>query len=207
METIKYTIKFFSEWHAGSGLTSGSDLDALVIKDKKRLPYIPGRTLKGLLKEAAEELVKLNHCDETFMKTVFGVPSSKSDYSKSEDKTEVNDPEQNGVTKKGECFFSNARLSDKLYTASIEKELAPFYYRSISSTAINGQSGVAEKHSLRRMQTTIPCVLEAEISNVNEEYKDQIEACFKWIKRLGQNRNRGLGRCQFEMINGKEDTK
>ena len=202
MERIKYTITFFSEWHAGSGLTSGSDLDSLVIKDKKGLPFIPGRTLKGLLREAAEELVKLNHCDETFMKTVFGVSSQKQ-----KDKTEVNDPEEHGVTKKGECFFSNAKLSGELYKASIENELAPFYYRAISSTAINAKSGVAEKHSLRRMQTTIPCVLEAEIMNVDEIYKAQIEACFKWIKRLGQNRNRGLGRCRFEMIKEKEVTK
>lgn len=194
METIKYTITFFSEWHTGSGLTSGSDLDALVIKDKNDLPYIPGRTLKGLLREAAEELVELNHCDETFLKTVFGIPSRKSEI-----QTEVNDPEQNGVTQKGECFFSNAKLSDKLYEASVENNLASFYYRAISSTAIEGQSGVAQKHSLRKMQTTIPCVLEAEIVNVNEEYKGQIEDCFRWVKRLGQNRHRGLGRCLFEM--------
>jgi len=202
METIEYTITFFSEWHVGSGLTSGSDLDALVIKDKNNLPFIPGRTLKGLLREAAEELVKLNHCDEKFMNTVFGVPSSKSEV-----KSEINDSEQHGVTQKGECFFSNAKLSNELYKSSVEKELAPFYYRAISSTAINGTSGVAVKHSLRRMQTTIPCVLEAEIMNVKEEYKNQIEACFKWVKRLGQNRNRGLGRCKFEIINGKENTK
>lgn len=202
METIKYTITFFSEWHAGSGLTSGSDLDALAIKDKNDLPYIPGRTLKGLLREAAEELVKLNHCDEPFLETVFGIPTRKS-----ETQTEVNDPEQNGVTQKGECFFSNAKLSNELYKASVENRLAPFYYRTISSTAINGKSGVAQKHSLRRMQTTIPCVLEAEITNVKEEYKAQIEACFKWIKRLGQNRNRGLGRCRFEMTNKKGGSK
>ena len=202
MEPIKYTITFFSEWHAGSGLTSGSDLDALVIKDKKGLPYIPGRTLKGLLKEAAVEIEGLVESNDDFIKTVFGSSSKKPN-----DKTEENDPEEHGVTKKGECFFSNAKLSDELYNASIEKELAPFYYRAISSTAINGLSGVAEKHSLRRMQTTIPCVLEAEIMNVDDKYSDQIEACFKWIKRLGQNRNRGLGRCQFTMINGKGDTK
>ena len=202
METIKYTITFFSEWHTGSGLTSGSDLDALVIKDKKKLPFIPGRTLKGLLREAAEELVKLKHCDEKFMKTVFGEPTSQP-----EAKTEVNDSEQLGVTQRGECFFSNAKLSDELYKASVENNLASFYYRAMSSTAINGESGVAKKHSLRKMQTTIPCVLEAEIINADEIYKDQIAACFKWVKRLGQNRNRGLGRCQFEMTNEKGGTK
>jgi len=33
-ETIKYTISFLSDWHAGSGLSSGADADAVVIKDK-----------------------------------------------------------------------------------------------------------------------------------------------------------------------------
>jgi len=202
METIRYTITFFSEWHTGSGLTSGSDLDALVIKDKNDLPYIPGRTLKGLLKEAALEIEGLSKKENDFIKDVFGISSGKQ-----EGKTEVNDAEQHGVTQKGECFFSNAKLSDKLYKASVENDLAPFYYRAISSTAINGKSGVARKHSLRRMQTTIPCVLEAEIMNVDDIYIDQIEACFKWVKRLGQNRNRGLGRCRFEMKNKEGGTK
>lgn len=195
MKTIKYTITFFSEWHTGSGLTSGSDLDALVIKDKKGLPYIPGRTLKGLLKEAAVEIESLVGSNNDFIKTVFGVPSAKF-----ENPADVIDPEEHERTQQGKCFFSNARLSSKLYNASIENNLAPFYYRAISMTAIDSKKGIAEKHSLRRMQTTIPCVLEAEIANVNNNYETQIESCFKWIKRLGQNRNRGLGRCQFEMI-------
>lgn len=193
MKTIKYSITFFSEWHAGSGLTSGSDLDALVIKDKNGMPYIPGRTLKGLLKEAAEELIRLNHCDEAFQRDVFGIPS--------EDLSKEADIEQNIPTLKGSCYFSNAILSDDLYKASIENNLSPFYYRAISSTAINSETGVAVKHSLRRIQTTIPCILEAEITGINEKYLNQIEACFKWIKRLGQNRNRGLGRCCFKLVN------
>ena len=52
MSTIKYEIEFFSNWHCGSGLAAGADVDALVIKDQEGLPYIPGRTLKGLLREA-----------------------------------------------------------------------------------------------------------------------------------------------------------
>ena len=53
MKDITFKITFFSEWHCGSGLSSGSDLDALVIKDKDNFPFIPGKTLKGLIREAA----------------------------------------------------------------------------------------------------------------------------------------------------------
>lgn len=198
METIKYKITFFSEWHAGSGLTSGSDLDALVIKDKNGLPYIPGRTLKGLLKEAAKELNALKYVNVNFIETIFGVATD----TQKDKKVEIFDSEDIEATKEGDCFFSNAKLPDDLYKASVKNKLAPFYYRSVASTAINGEKGVAKKHSLRRMQTTIPCTLEAEITNVEKGYIDQIELCFKWIKRLGQNRNRGLGRCRFEIIIG-----
>ena len=55
-KTIKYVIEFYSDWHCGSGLASGAEADAVVIKDKHGLPYVPGKTLKGLVREAFEVL-------------------------------------------------------------------------------------------------------------------------------------------------------
>ena len=54
METdrINYKITFLSDWHAGSGLGSGADSDAVVIKDANNLPYLPGKTIKGLIKDS-----------------------------------------------------------------------------------------------------------------------------------------------------------
>lgn len=43
---IKYKIEFFSNWHCGSGLAAGADVDALVVKDCNGLPYVPGKTIK-----------------------------------------------------------------------------------------------------------------------------------------------------------------
>ena len=40
---IKYKIEFFSNWHCGSGLAAGADVDALVVKDAEGLPYLLGR--------------------------------------------------------------------------------------------------------------------------------------------------------------------
>lgn len=195
MATIKYSIQFFSEWHAGSGLTSGSDLSALVIKDKNDLPYIPGRTLKGLLREAAEELADLKkdewHSD--FIKQVFGLPPKKTN-------DDAIDPEENKRSENGNCFFSNANLPEGITQVVSNEKLAKFFFRSVASTAI-GNSGVAQKGSLRTMETTIPCTLYAEITEFPNVFEKEIKLCFQWVKRMGQNRHRGLGRCHFQLIN------
>ena len=49
MNELNYKIEFFSEWHCGSGLSAGADIDALAIKDSDGLPYIPGKTLRLLM--------------------------------------------------------------------------------------------------------------------------------------------------------------
>lgn len=203
MTTINYSIQFYSEWHAGSGLTSGSDLSALVIKDKDGLSYIPGRTLKGLLREAAEDLKEFGKCDQKFIEDVFGLPPTKTEMGE-----DAEAKKSNKVSTKGNCFFSNATLSPDMKLIAKENQLSKFFYRSVASTSIE-ESGVARKGSLRTMETTIPCTLYAEITGFpnDPKLKEQIEYCFQWVKRLGQNRHRGLGRCQFQRIEEKEDAK
>jgi len=51
---MKYKIQFFDFWHLGSGLSAGASLDALVVKNEFALPYVPAKTVKGLLKEMFE---------------------------------------------------------------------------------------------------------------------------------------------------------
>ena len=58
-DCIDYTIEFFSLWHCGSGLAAGADVDERVIRDKDGLPYVPGRTVKGLLRDAADTLHRM----------------------------------------------------------------------------------------------------------------------------------------------------
>lgn len=43
MMDIKYSIQFHTDWHCGSGLAAGADVDALVVKDKDGLPFVPGK--------------------------------------------------------------------------------------------------------------------------------------------------------------------
>ena len=69
---IDYSIEFFSYWHCGSGLAAGADVDELAIKDGDGLPYVPGRTVKGLLRDAAESLARAGAVDGAFIPEVFG---------------------------------------------------------------------------------------------------------------------------------------
>lgn len=52
---IKYTITLLSRWHAGSG-EGGLFANRLVRKDAQNLPFIPGSTLKGIIRENCEKL-------------------------------------------------------------------------------------------------------------------------------------------------------
>lgn len=175
---IKYSIEFHTDWHCGSGLAAGADVDALVVKDEKGMPFIPGKTIKGLIREAVEEIRGLREkdLDDNFFEA-FGF------FEK--DKEEM---------KKGAMFFTNATLEDNEYKTIVSNDAARFMYRDIASTAIDN-NGIAKEHSLRKMQVVVPCTLHGEILNVPKEMADEIIQSFGFIKRMGQNRNRGLGRC------------
>ena len=153
---IRYKVEFHADWHCGSGLAAGADVDALVVKDKDGLPFIPGKTLKGLLREAIEE--------------IRGFQSKERDSLFDEslgffkDKVEM---------KRGVAFFSNAELSQEEKEAIVGSSVARFLYRSIASTAID-ENGIAKEHSLRKIEVSVPCVLYGEILNIPEAFVEEI---------------------------------
>lgn len=194
MKNINYTIEFHTYWHCGSGLSKGADLDSLVVKDSNGLPFVPGKTIKGLLKEAVEDIRGfLEKEEDDVFKGFFGYFNDKKVLSNAEtiDKNML----------RGTGFFTNAELSEKEKNAIVSNKAQSFLYESIASTALE-ENGVAKEHSLRTMQVVVPCVLHGEILNVPEELYDELVQALKYIKRLGQNRNRGLGRCTFQLEEG-----
>ncbi len=183
METkkINYKITFLSDWHAGSGLSSGANADSIVIKDKNNLPYIPGKTIKGLLKDSLFDIldVQPTSINKELVDTLFG--------------SEINEKSTNP----SKLFFSNVELVEK---DEITSELTPFLYRNLASTTID-KNGIAKEGSLRTMEVTLPISLEGYISKeteFNDDEKSLLELSMKWTRALGSNRNRGLGRCTIE---------
>lgn len=185
MKDITYQITMHTDWHCGSGLAAGADVDALVVKDERGLPYVPGKTIKGLVREALEELNQIQKgkflTNETFVNN-FGFFLGEKDQ-----------------MTKGTIFFENAELMPAEANAILKQDLAQYLFRSVSSTAIR-TDGIAKEHSLRKMQVTVPCTLRGTIRFVEDSMYEPIVFALSYIKRLGQNRNRGLGRCTITVI-------
>lgn len=182
MQDITYTIQFYTRWHCGSGLSAGADVDALVIKDKDRLPFIPGRTIKGLVRESVENYLRLSHKENLMdlLHSAFG--------------TEANSCEMGNM---GYMHFCNAVLSKAEADAIVSNKAQDYLYDKLTTTAI-GADGTAKDFSLRSMEVTIPCQLIGHISNVPESLRDVVIESLGLIKRIGQKRNRGLGRCDMK---------
>lgn len=182
---MDYKIEFFSNWHCGSGLAAGADVDALVVKDKDGLPFVPGRTIKGLFRDAVTEL---GYAEDCIIK-VFG----------KEAKQNAKDGEQ--YSQAGCAFFSNAELSKYEAAKIIKGQLTPYLFQTFASTAID-DNGIAKDGSLRRIETVVPCTLYASISGIDVTDEKMLMEAMMYIKRMGTGRNRGYGRCKISI--GKE---
>lgn len=191
MKTLLYKVTFLTWWHCGSGQAAGPDVDELTIKDSDGLPFIPGRTMKGLLRDACQLMkdYKFEGIDNDRINTVFG---------------HFDEKKKDECPEKGEAFFSDMVLpvnDRKKITA--DKDLIQFLYSSVAATAID-EDGIAKDHSLRKIQVTVPCDLYGMIANVPENDTVMLENAMKYIKRMGLGRNHGLGRCKVELIGIKE---
>lgn len=184
---ITFVVEFFSNWHCGSGQAAGADVDALVVKDKDGLPYVPGRTLKGLLREAA---IVLSY-SSALIDNIFGI---SGDTDKGGKKTRL-----------GCAFFGNATFTDEEHDAIVHNKWTSHLFQTFSSTAID-ENGIAKDKSLRKIETVVPCKLQGVIGNVPENCVGLLEESMHFVKRMGTGRNRGYGRCQIT-ITGKEEVK
>jgi len=171
--TLKYKLTFFDYWHLSSGLSAGAKLDNLVTKDTDGLPYAPGKTIKGLTREMAEELLN----DNSFILNCFG--GEGVDIAK--------------------CYFTNASLLNNEKKEIVTNKLQHNLYNIIASTQI-GKDGIAVDDSLREIEVVIPLTLYGKILDIpTKEDCQKLENSLKMIKRMGLNRHRGLGRCSFEV--------
>jgi len=96
------------------------------------------------------------------------------------------------------CYFSNATLDSDIKKEIVTNKLQDNLYDVIASTQL--KDGIAVDDSLREIEVTIPLTLEGEILDIkNDDDFKKLEKSLKMIKRMGLNRNRGLGRCHFEV--------
>jgi hypothetical protein len=203
-EEMQLSITFLAPWLCGSGKGAGRLYDATAIRDDSGFPYVPGRHLKGLLRHA---VVRLSHAaldgspisGNLAAEVLFGAP-----------------PEGQPLLpqlRSGCLRVSNGQLPFSVRDAlknQFSNDLENTLFMSMSSTAIERETGVALNKSLRVSQLAVPMELDATLTLMHWIFEDnqdpQIEAVVKnWrsiikrslplVRAIGSDRNRGLGRC------------
>lgn len=194
MKIINYTITFLEYWQVSSGLGIGSAADSECLKDRYGLPYIPGKTLKGLWRDAF-----LFSGQEKNIAQYFGKDAEEivKNDKKSENQKDPIIALQNKNSEPGRARWSNATLSSALIHELKDKnELKAQFYTSVTSTAIN-ENGIAKAKSLRTAQVCLPITLLGEIvlPDGEDNAADLFIKAAPWLRRMGMGRNRGFGRC------------
>lgn len=186
MRHFTYRIDFLSFWHCGSGLGAGSKSDSDCLKDANGLPFIPGKTIKGLVREAFEDLCKMQQLEDFL--DLFGLEDQSADY----------------LAQQSKLLFSNATLEKKEQEDILVYKLTPYLYRNITSISIDPMRHVAESGSLRVKEVCVPVSLVGSIEYRGEQDIEPLLAkSLKLIRSMGVNRNRGLGRCNFSLLTEK----
>lgn len=206
MTRLCLTIEFLNYWHAGSGKGEGHHVDALCERDHNGLPILPGRQLKGLLRNAVHRAEQWGWLKDVALpegplqnheELLFGSRS----HSESRDAT------QPGLLQIGNACLPSA---EQVWLANAEHtELRAELFSELFSTAIN-ENGTAKRYSLRGLEVCIPLTLQANIElNITglqadlrqqqEAYQQAgtarlvLEASLPLLDNLGAYRSRGLG--------------
>lgn len=192
MNSLTLLIETLGPWHMGSGEPGERDLDAVVSLDADGLPWIPGKTLKGLLREASQLAEDFDHLPKDWTVWAFGAPDR------------IDNLHSNGA-----LDFRAARLPESFrsWWSSQDKpqreSLRSAFFHDYSSTALD-EHGVAEEKTLRRVESIIPVTLEATVSLRagctlrHDDWPSILTTdVLPHVRRLGSHRTRGWGRCRI----------
>jgi hypothetical protein len=183
-------------WHAGGGRGHGHALDAVVVVTPQGLPYLPGRQLRGLWRDAVQCLEAWGHVPEGTTLRIFGgdADAGRDDGGRRE-------------RRDGQLSLSSARLSadEEAWLCSPEgRSAVPHLFTEVFTTAINAD-GVALDHSLRGAQMMLPMALRADVELSST---DPAQAKADWealqraamlVQQVGASRSRGAGRATLTL--------
>ena len=167
---IQYRLKFISDWHIGSGSGIPGLVDNGVLKDGSRSPMVTGKTIKGIVRDALEDILHLNQGagGQESIDDIFGREGDRA----------------------GSAVFFNPQL--------VEAADAPDGDIR-SHTAIDRDKGTARKHQLYSEETSPQSLSYRGEIEVDDGFTGYILAALRFVTKIGGKRRRGLGQCEFEI--------
>ncbi len=202
MSRLIFDIRGF--WRAGTGRGGGASTDSLVHRDADGLPCLPGRTVKGLLRDAVYRAERWAYVDTGTTERWFGSRVFETN-------ADSDEPISRLSTKAGALIVSDAvvdkAVSDYLvYLKNNDpdefKKLLGEFFHTVAATAIEHHSSSAKNKSLRTLEVTIPLTVSATLDVFDEiqpNWRAQLRRCLPLIQAVGSSRTRGLGRVQVTL--------
>jgi CRISPR/Cas system CSM-associated protein Csm3 (group 7 of RAMP superfamily) len=172
----------------GTGSGMGPALDAAVAKSDAGLPVIPGKTVKGLLREAVMLAEECGQIAAGMTVRLFGSQTNLEDRFSSEP---------------GILSFTDATLGTAMESWAKTEEgkgLAADFYSQIASTAIDS-NGLADEKTLRVSEVTIPLTLTSTVSTdaAHTSWLPILQTSAPLLREIGSHRHRGLGRVSISV--------
>lgn len=181
---MKITIELLSDICIGSGESYNSVIDTDVTYDDYGLPYIPAKRIKGCIREAGLELKDFGLIKATEFEEIFG-----------------REGDQSSAFSLSNAYLSNYEETCKALDScgwedlkSPQNVLNQYTYTR-TSTAVDLETGVADKNTLRTIRVIekglkfeAECNWKREVSN-----KDVLKQAVSLVKHIGISRTRGLG--------------
>lgn len=203
-------------WHPGTGRGDGLAADAVVKRDAFGLPAVPGRSLKGLLRECVRLGSSAGLVGDGLEEHLFGTALAPGADVSSDNRVRRLE-EHRFATRPGALRVGTARLG----ATAAELEMWARFARSeegrrlvrtltdtLSSTKL--EDGVAADQTLRTIEVWVPMTLHAHLEYAPPAGDDErppqwswadLDACVRlFLRGLGSHRNRGLGRCEASLL-------
>ena len=133
---LELRISFQSDWHVGTGSSESGGLDRLIARDHQGFPYIPAKTLVGILRDASEEFTSaLGDKWPQWTDLLFGSQSSLLGGS-------TKTPPQPASLRVRPAYLP-ASIRKAVLESPHKNALRKAFTLSRSSTAINPKTGTA----------------------------------------------------------------
>jgi len=196
MSAYTLHIRLQSYWHAGTGRGLGAAVDAAAYRDGDDLPALPGRHIKGLLRDALEQAQAWGwqgHADGVLLHSLFG------------QRTESLNAGQ--IPASGLLRVSDARLPGVLCVwlgHDDRRSQRTALFRVVQSTAVDDSTGSAKDGSLRGIEVVVPLDLQARIEPLPgavppADWAERLREVLPLIPAVGGHRTRGLGRALLSL--------
>lgn len=216
MRKCELTVELQGYWHIGSGRGDEAAADAIVARDASGLPYVPGRTLKGLLRAAMERASECGQVEAARVVELFGsqlavVRRSQAGASSQEEGEKISDSDRAETeleegrfdSQGGKLAVGSARLSPawRQWAKQPEaSEVVDELTRFVASTAMD-EHGTARNQTLRVREVAVPMTLRATLHGPDDDPRwiEEIETSLVLLRALGSRRNRGYGRVAMSL--------